>query len=44
MEMRLKEKKGGEGEKREIKKKKKKVLWKTMLVRKRRKQGPSVSL
>lgn len=43
MEMRLKEKKGGEGEKREIKKKKK-VLWKTMLVRKRRKQGPSVSL
>lgn len=42
MEMRLKEKKGGEGEKREIKKKK--VLWKTMLVRKRRKQGPSVSL
>lgn len=33
---------GGEGEKREIKKKK--VLWKTMLVRKRRKQGPSVSL
>lgn len=42
MEMRLKEKKGGGRGRRG--KFKKKVLWKTMLVRKRRKQGPSVSL